>query len=368
MSRPLRLIGLSGLVPALLLVLAAPLSAQAPAAETIEVSPAVVDLGDLYAGETGRALVTFTNRGSTPWKVKQVKTSCGCTVATVHAPDGSLVSANPINNLPVTVVESGESMKVEVAFEAGNAHGQVEKKLMIAGHDSASPSVDVPVRARITRVLAVTPPYLQLGKMPKRGVLSKEVIVDANDIGDWNIIGFESAIEGVPLPESLHFEVLDAEGDSRRVRVTVDEPRPVGQLTAQVRVLIDHERANEVPFTVFGVVEPDVLFSSGHQTFPEALVFDQLAPDTKLTRTLTVTNADPAVPYVLREAEVRGPKPEFFDAVIVPIVDGVSYEIRLTADAKVDMPFFRGSLVLHADHPELPEKAIQFHGWVKKAN
>ncbi len=345
---------------------AAPLSA-APA-QTIEISPEAVDFGDVFSGEDLSQWVTFTNRSDTDWCIQRVKPSCGCTVATVHGPDDTEVDAQHSDGSAIVCVPPGQSLKVQVEFHTRNQVGSVEKSLGVYHMDKAMTALSVPVRARISRAIMVNPTFVQFGNVAKRQPAEQEVVIEANNIGDFEIIGFESALDGNPLPEALKFELLDKEGASRRVKVSLEGPRPVGQLFAKVRVKLDHERVKETEFTVIGIVDSDVQFSSGHPTFPEALVFDKAAAGSELTRTLKVSNSDPETPYVLESVEVLSKSSDFFDTKIRTIKEGESYEIDLTARLEADLgSFFRGNLRLNANHPDMPAKTIAFHGWVQKA-
>jgi hypothetical protein len=145
-------------------------------------------------------------------------------------------------------------------------------------------------------------------------------------------------------------------------------PRPVGQYVAWVKLNIDHPRVKSADFRIMGSVRPDITFATGHTNFPETLVFEQLAEGTKETRTLTIVNQAPEIAYLLKDVEITGPKSDFFEATIETVNEGIEYRVHLTADGNIDLPFFRGALKLKADHPDMPEKTIPFHGWIKKTD
>ena len=71
-------------------------------------------------------------------------------------------------------------------------------------------------------------------------------------------------------------------------------------------------------------------------------------------------------PYVLKDVEIQAKNAEYFEKEIITVKEGEEYEIRLTVDGAIDLPFFRGNLLLKADHGDLPTKLIPFHGWVRK--
>jgi hypothetical protein len=328
-----------------------------------------VEFGDVFEGEAPHTTVTFTNKGEADFAVREVRTTCGCTVATVKGPDGVDVPAKPHTNQPVVTLKPGESIEVGVEMTTTGQHGAVEKSLQVHNIDPTVPLVSVPVRARVTKAFSVTPDSVTLGTIGKRGLIERELTIQSQSIGDWKIEGIESAVEGRPLPGNLRFEVLDTEGQARRVKLLLDGPRAVGPITSKVRIKVTHERVKQIEFFVYGTVQSDVVFSSGQANFPETLSFDQMDPDTKVTRTLTVTNHDPGTPYMITALDIQSPKPEFFKTTLRTIEEGVKYEIDVTADAALAENFFRGNLVVRAQHPDVSvaTKVVPFHGWVRKA-
>ncbi len=308
----------------------------------------------------------MTNEADGDWPVARIQTSCGCTVAKVFGPDGLECPTRSRNNEPIVVVPPGKAMTVKVDFNTSGKHGDVSQKIQVHNVDPEITAVEVPVHVRVNRALQVNPAWLNLGNISKSDDVEQMVTIEALEIGDWDIAGFESQIEGQELPDWLNFEVMDGEGGNRRIKVSLGGNRPVGALSPRVRVKIDHDRIDHVDFTITGVVQPNVSFSSGHPTFRENISFDKVAPDEKVTRTLTITNKDEAVPYKLEAVDLLTPQKEFFSTEFRAVEDGATYEVDVTVDGAIDAPFFRGSLVLRADHPDVPTKTIPFHGWVKK--
>lgn len=348
---------------------AVPPTAPPQPAVTIAADPPVVDFGDILGGEAARASVKITNVSDKPVPVKQVKTTCGCTVATVHGPDGTELPARPAKaDMLVTTLEPGQSLTVDVKMETANAQGPVEKSLQVYTSDATSTPLSVPVKARISKAFSLSPDKVDLRNVARTGRVEQTIVVQAQSIGNWTIDGFESGIEGQPLPPWLQLSVLDTEGLSRRVQLVSDGPRPVGAFTAKVRVKIGHEKVKSVDFTIFGIVRPDVTFDTGSPTQPESVSFDQMKRGDQVVRTIKITNNDPTVPYTLKSADIQVPdalKP-LIQSTVNTIQEGVSYEIVLTVKADMPEPFFRGSLLLVAEHPDLPRHSISFHGWVKQ--
>jgi hypothetical protein len=335
-------------------------------AQTLLPEPAVVDLGDVFEGEVPHTTVIFTNKGEADFRIKEVRTSCGCTVATVTGPDGVGISPKPLSDQPILVLKPGETMQVGVELNTANQHGSVEKSVQVHNFDPTVPAVQVPVRARVTKAFSLTPEQLNLGSVAKRGLVEQELTIQSQSIGDWSIDGFETGIEGRPLPTGMHFEVLDKQGQARRVKMVFEGPRAVGPITARVRIKVSHERVKNIDFYVYGQVQSDVIFTTG-ESIPETINFDQMDPGSTVTRTLTITNHDPDTPYTITSLDIQAPKPEFFKTTLRTIEEGMRYEVDISADAAIAENFFRGNLVVRAQHPDLPSKTVPFHGWVRKA-
>lgn len=346
-----------------LAALAAPAASQ-DAAHPLTADPATVEFGDVYEGEILTTMVTFTNGGSTAYPVQQVRTSCGCTVARLFGPDGAEIVNKPRTGVALVRLEPNESMEVEVEFTTAEQHGNVEKTVTVFHVTPGEAPLEVPVRARISKALAISPKLVNLNTVGKREKVEKTILVESQDIGDWEIASFTSAIDTRPLPECMSFEVVESKPNKKTVKLVIDGPRPIGTLSAKVRVSVDHERIRYTEFFVSGVVVSDVTFDSGDKTFPQTINFDKLDPGSKRTRTLTITNADPSTPYVVDSVELLSNKSEFFEYEIKEIEAGVKYAIDVTADAAINQAFFRGNLRILADHPDVPTKTVPFHGWV----
>ncbi len=348
-------------------------AAQLPAQDVLpatgprlQAEPEKVTFGEAFEGETLIQEVKITNSGDGPWSLSRIQTSCGCTVAKLFGPDGAELSTRPRGAEPIVVIEPGQTIQTAVEFRTEGKHGAVNQTMQVFHTDATIPPLSVPVSVTVNRALQVTPRWVNLQSIGKTAHVEETIAIEALEIGEWSIKGFASQIEGQELPGYLKFEILDKTGPTRRVKLTIDGKLPVGTLSPRVRILIDHERIDHVDFTITGIVKPDVSFDSGQTAFQENINFEQFGKDEKVTKTLVITNKDPNVPYVLESIDLLTQHKEFFETAIVASDEGNGYTIEITVDGAIGAPFFRGSLVLRAKHPDLPQKMIPFHGWVKQ--
>ncbi len=343
-----------------------PNSALAVESPLLVAEPANVDFGDVFQGEQLVQKVTVTNTGDAAFPLGSIQTSCGCTAAKIIGPDGSDYPTRSPSADPILILAPAESMTVMVEFNTTGKNGDVKQTMKLHPADPAHAALEVGVHVRVTKALQVTPPWLNLNKIPKTGRMEEIVTVEAVEIGDWKISGFKSQIENVPLPTWMTFEVLDEEGPRRRVRVVIEGDRPVGAFSTRVAVEIEHEKIKQADFAVTAIVAPNVSFDTGNSSFQDSVNFEHVKADETVTRTITVLNKDPAVPYVLQAVDLLTSQKEFFKTSMRTVEEGISYEVDITVDGSLGAPFFRGSLILRAEHPDLANKMIPFHGWVQK--
>lgn len=354
-------------VPVLLACLSAPSAGQEtarPAALTPE--PAAIDFGDAFQGEVLWKDVVFRNTGGVPWPLASVETTCGCTAASIEGPGGESFPTKTQNSDPILVLAPGEAMTIKVKFDTTNKAGAVSQRMTVHSTQPGVASVEIPVSVRVSKAISISEPWVNLGQIRKTQRVEKVVQLESLEIGEWSVAGFHNAIEGQPLPSWLRLEALPGEKTRQPVRVVLEGDRPVGPVSARVKIEIDHDRIEAVDFTLTAHVMPNVTFATNDDRFPNNVNFDHLQPEQKVTRTVVVTNDDPAVPYRLQAVDVLAQGKEYFATEIRVLEEGLTYEVDVTVDGAIGVPFFRGSLVMQADHPDLPRHIIPFHGWVKK--
>ena len=98
----------------------------------IKLEPKHIDLGVIEEGSRFERFVEVTNVGDGVLVITDVKTSCGCTAATV---DG------------VVELSANESQKIRVTFDSKNMDGHVKKNVVISSTDPVLPKVSVPLEA-----------------------------------------------------------------------------------------------------------------------------------------------------------------------------------------------------------------------------
>ena len=109
------------------------------------------------------------------------------------------------------------------------------------------------------------------------------------------------------------------------------------------------------------------LGSTKNKVNQERVDFEVINAGESRTRTIEVTNGNPAAPYVISGLEVESKYNDQIKAELTEHEKGLRYTITLTTDPALTARFFRGILKIKSEHGDLAEKQIHFHGWVKKA-
>jgi hypothetical protein len=96
----------------------------------IAVDLPVVDMGRIFQGETKTIIIPFRNAGNDTLLVKEVTTSCGCTVA------------KPSHS----VIAPGDEATVEAAFNSTGFQGPLTKVVTIRTNDTSSPYTAIRIK------------------------------------------------------------------------------------------------------------------------------------------------------------------------------------------------------------------------------
>ncbi len=95
-----------------------------PVATTqVEWSQKIYDFGKVQEGKNTIMLFKFTNKGEAPYKIKNVKSSCDCT----------------ITNYPTQEIEPGDTATLVVEFNSKDKMGEVNQGIVV--YDNSSPNM-----------------------------------------------------------------------------------------------------------------------------------------------------------------------------------------------------------------------------------
>lgn len=137
---------------------------------------AVHNFGDTNPGSVLNCEFKFTNTGDSLLEVKDVQSTCGCTVP----------------ELKKRQYAPGESGVINVVFSPGSAIGLVVKQLHVLSNDKKQPELTLTLRANVIRKVVIKPEPISLSlKKPNAGC--PEITLTSIDGKAFAITKFQSS-------------------------------------------------------------------------------------------------------------------------------------------------------------------------------
>lgn len=117
-----------------------------------------IELKPAFGDEEAVAQFKYENKGDKPVKVKSVRSSCGCTVASMKKNE----------------VAPGEKGEITATFKIGNRTGLQQKTVTVETDDPARPVTNLMLKAAIPQGVEIMPKfvYWETGEEPKPKTLT----------------------------------------------------------------------------------------------------------------------------------------------------------------------------------------------------
>lgn len=190
-----------------------------PAASTLTLEPARLNLGSVATGKFATGVVRLINTGDTPIKLNQCKTSCGCTSA--NCPTGEML-------------EPGTSSEVEIRITAGARARQINKTVTFLVEGQTP--VTLPVSVEVIAYVSIQPQTID-PDVNTDGKLS----LKATDDQPFRVLSMSPALvdeisedEAIEHDLYLNWDTWRELGQHRRVVVKIDHPE-VEELSFLIR-------------------------------------------------------------------------------------------------------------------------------------
>lgn len=339
---------------------------QAGPAPEIYSPEASVDLGEIMQGESRKHTYIVGNRGTADLLIHRVNPTCGCTVASVKTPDGQLHDPKTqVEGTTLCTLKPGEQAEIMIEFNStGQPTHKIEKTIVVISSDNKTPALQLSFRIDVQKVISVEPSPLQLGEVTRGSGTKARVYVKLLKLDDLTITGFldkpeylDVTWEKATAPDGMPAIAID---------VTLSDKAPTGYVTAELKAQTNHPKLAQFSIQVYAQVRSEVTFDTGNPISRERLDFGVLTSGQATTKEVDIKNGNPAIPYLLKNIEIDSQYKDFFKVETETIESGLHYKVKVTALETLTARFFRGTLKVHADHPDLKMRPIDFHGWVKK--
>ena len=222
-----------GLLAGIVLLAAAP----ALAAPSISVEKPVHDFGTVTQGEKVDHLFRVRNGGDEPLTISAIRSSCGCTAATLSS----------------KTIAPGTSGEVKVTFDSATFAGQVAKTVHLDTNDPRRPSTQLTLQGKVAEIIVPVPRTLNLGTL-KAGS-RREVVLTLENRGTrpFTVISVQAPVAGIA--GSIREGRVNP-GKSGEIAVSVTAPREGRFLSGYLTVRTDLPQKREFTVPVFATITP----------------------------------------------------------------------------------------------------------------
>lgn len=338
MNRPLKTVILALccvlLVAATLLAQGAGKSPKAVAVEPIK------DVGFVAKGEMATNEFVIRNEGSAPLEIREVRASCGCTVADFDK-----------------VIAPGAAGKVRVTVDTETFNGPVAKGVTVYTNDPATPTIELTVRANVGQFIKVKPGYarfITVQREEKEGTIVQTLWTP--DKSPFQVVKVESPYPflNVRFWEAKPEERLKENADQQqwKIEMHLSNEAPVGPLTEPVKVYTNHPRQKLLQIPVSGFVRPVIAVT------PPVVDMGQVDGKEPVKFSLNVRNfATEPIKVTGIAGDVQG-----IDGRIEALQEGREYQVQVTFQPDARKGPVNAKLTLTTDSVKVPRIEVQLKG------
>jgi len=321
---------------ALLLVGAAPAFLRAedalPPRPRIAVDPRSFDFGTVSQGTVVEHDFIVRNTGTADLNLQRVVAACGCTATTS--------STAPI--------PPGGEAPVHVKLDTAGFSGAKEKTVRIFSNDPDEPALMVALKGTIQPEVTLEPSHLSFGDVSRSDseARSREVTVVVRE-------GSGVTIQSVrAVSRAIRVDELESSPTRRRLKVSLAEELPIGEVRDRVVVNLAGGRNPAVNIPVFASVKGDLRLR------PATISFGIVEGEKPIVRSVRVENTGQE-PVTIKEVRSSDP---VINTAVRTLRPGRNYAIDVTVDPAAVERDIRALLTIVTDRPEDTTLSLSVYG------
>ena len=347
---------------------------------TFEIGQEKHDFGKLLQGMVAEHEFTLRSSGTEDLIIRQVKPTCGCTIAQVYY-EGD--AGERLSYIYGNVIPAGKTIWVPAKLHTKGKRGHQNVRVNITSTDPRG-QTQLGLEADIDPFFVVMPSYLNFGQLRKGEVKTLEINISTvkNEA-----LAMTIAPGNIPAGVTVDLQPTGALNEGRspswRLKATVGPDLVEGNLARTLMVLSDKviEGGKPNPDGSPSVFQVSVSLSArivGPFSFnPPYMSMGLVRPGQVLSRSVRITSHDEAFVMAdhLPTVQIRGIAPanqeypdweygERFTPRVTPVAGENAVDVELTCQGMPETlsGSFRGTLLLGLDHPEKKELIIPITG------
>jgi hypothetical protein len=347
---------------------------------TFQIGQEKHDFGKLLQGMVAEHEFTLRSSGTEDLIIRQVKPTCGCTIAQVYY-EGD--AGERLSYIYGNVIPAGKTIWIPAKLHTKGKRGHQNVRVNITSTDPRG-QTQLGLEADIDPFFVVMPSYLNFGQLRKGEV--KTLDINISTVKN-EALAMTIAPGNIPAGVTVDLQPTGALNDGRspswRLKATVGPDLVEGNLARTLMVLSDKviEGGKPNPDGSPSVFQVSVSLSArivGPFSFnPPYMSMGLVRPGQVLSRSVRITSHDEAFVMAdhLPTVQIKGIAPanqeypdweygERFTPRVTPVPGENAVDVELTCQGMPETlsGSFRGTLLLGLDHPEKKELIIPITG------
>lgn len=305
----------------------------------IEVPEKVIGFGEVIVNSKTEGTFVIRNTGAAPLELRDVRPTCGCTVAEFDR-----------------TIPAGGNGRIKAVLDTTGFRGPISKAILVFTNDPKTPQVNLVLTANVRTFVDVLPRPLMRFNVLQGEPATDRVVLVSEDGSEFRVLGVDGSGNGLQTAVrelSAEERIAERKGSQWELTVTVPAEAAEGMLNQRLTVRTSAPKAQEVVVAVSGVVRPVV------QVVPGELNFGTVAQGAPVGRNLVVVNNRQGHQLAITEAALDNGN---FTTEIAPLRGGQRFQVTVTLKADAPKGDYRGVLRLRTNDPrqtliEIPVQA-----------
>jgi len=333
----------------------------------MEISPGVLDFGEVYVGEEPVKYLVIGNTGQDPLTLKDVYSECGCAIPRVIFSDGREEEISSLNRREkIGIIAPGQEVRIEIRFVTHGYEGEIHKHVKVYTDHPVRSSFKICVDALIVHAIEMKPEIVDFGTVVRGAQSERSVLLISEKVGPFEVIGMENMKDWMTYSAA---RVPDGAGSKNgtcavKLTLTIRGDFPLGKTIELPMAVLRHERLKRLRIPVKMFVQPKVVFRSGEKDVESTLDLGVFARSEGKSLVIDIENLVPAIPYNVLELSTEGRIKDVLDVSIETIAEGARYRLKVRVKPGLPKGYLRGAVItLISDHPDMMLKRIRLQGY-----
>lgn len=304
----------------------------------IVLEPNKVDFGTVKQETELHATITIRNEGTETLDIGNVKSDCGCTVA----------------SLADSALAPGQSVPLDVTLSTRHFSGHITKTVTLTTNDPAAPQAQIRLYANVRFTVRVVPPDLDFKMIPRGKTTVQSITMKSAAADNLHILKITVPQERFRADYS---ETTEGDTTVQVVNFTVRSDAPVGRFRDEAIIETSNPLAATLRIQLEGMVQ------SFFAVEPPELILGQVRQGTTRERTVTLRGTG-AGSHVIKAATCSDPR---LGVTTKTLEEGRAYEVTVSVPPTIEPGRIDATVRIVTDDPAQPEIRVAVRGMVRRA-